>query len=98
MKYIFDGEFQGTYPVECFQVCLYDGMDGGCYDEYCIKPEDFSCHDLSSVETEEEQAEKGDHSRLFVHMKNGDTYELELRKLSKKQVKEASWYNYRKRA
>lgn len=86
MKYIFtDGNLVGEYPVERIQHCWYDGTvrrDGCCFDERFIDPKDFDYLDLSYIETEEERRKQGiDHSRMFVTMKNGERYELILRKV-----------------
>lgn len=99
MKYIFNDpdnmDILGEYPVEEFQVCHYDGTylkDGDCFDESFIAPKDFDASLLSAVETASEKLSNGDHTRLFVYMKNGDAYELELRKLSTKDQMQCSNY------
>ena len=96
MKYIFhEGELIGEYPIESIQTCLYDGtdmMNDMCFDEDFMAPENFTYSDLTYVETEEEQFEKKDHSRVFLHMKDGSIHELELRKLSQEEFTECSYY------
>ena len=96
MKYIFhEGELIGEYPIESIQTCWYDGtdmMNDMCFDEDFMAPENFTYSDLTYVETEEEQFEKKDHSRVFLHMKNGSIHELELRKLSQEEFTECSYY------
>ena len=91
MKYIFeDGNPVGKLPINQLHICFYDGTvqkDGKCFDETFISPEDFDAKDLTYIETEEEKMEVDkDHSRVFVHMVNGDCYELVLKKVDKKNL------------
>lgn len=97
MKYIFkDGNPVGEYPVEWIQQGWYDGTvqcDGMCFDERFIDPKKFNYIDLSYLETEEERKERDiDHSRMFVIMKNGEQYELMLRKVGDDE--DLSRFNY----
>lgn len=80
----------GKCRVKNLQVCWYD-MDrgsGDCFDESFYKPEDCDVA-LEYVETIEEE-NWCDRRRVFVHMDNGDVYELLMKKLTDGQFKECS--------
>ena len=85
MWYRFEkGNPKGICRVKHFQIAWYDmEQNGDCFDE------DFVEHDgidrvIPYVETIEDE-NKTDRSRVFVHMDNGDVYELKMEKLSKEQ-------------
>ena len=68
-------------------------QNGDCFDEDFVLPKDNDAKTLESigmilpyVETVED-VNKTDRSRVFVHMNNGDVYELKMEKLSKEQLK-----------
>lgn len=95
MKYIFKqnskSEYQrGELPIENIHVCWYDMEEGNkCFDENWINPELFTSHILTYLDTEENEGDI-DRSRIFIHHKNGDIYELRLHKLTKEQWAECS--------
>lgn len=79
--------YDNTYPVKNFLVTYYTAGDGGrclCYDEHLIKPKDMDADWLAYIMDAEENADPNlDKSRVFAEMKNGDIYELILRKVDK---------------
>lgn len=80
----------GKCRVKKLQVCWYD-MDhgnGDCFDESFYSPED-SNYALEYTETVEEETWT-DRRRVFVHMNNGDMYELSMRKLTNEQFRACS--------
>ena len=94
------GEIKGRLKVKRAQVCFYDMTRGGsCFDESFIE------NDGDDVETLEEMgkwltyietdpnANNCDKSRVFVHMDDGEVYELQMRKLSPEEWKECSKFN-----
>ena len=94
MWYRFEkGESKGKLRVEKVQVAWYDmEQNGDCFDEDFVLPKDNDAKTLESigmilpyVETVED-VNKTDRSRVFVHMDNGDIYELKMEKLSKEQL------------
>ena len=76
---------KGICRVKQFQIAWYDmQQNGDCFDE------DFVALDgidrvIPYVETVEDE-NNSDRSRVFVHMDNGDVYELKMEKLSKEQL------------
>ena len=84
------GESKGKLRVERVQVAWYDmERNGDCFDEDFVLPKDNDTKTLESigmilpyVETVEDVSNT-DRSRVFVHMDNGDVYELKMDKLSK---------------
>ena len=90
-KFIKD-EPKGRLRVKQVQVGWYDmECDGDCFDESFIMPVEDEVKTLENigrvlpyVETIEDE-DKQDRSRVFVHMDNGDVYELLMKKLSKEQ-------------
>ncbi len=100
MEYIYRDENgqkkeKAEFPIANFQIACYDGcvqFNYTGFDELYIEPEKFDCHWLMYLETEEEQLEERDHFRIFVNMRNGDCFELELRKLSHKQCRESGHF------
>lgn len=79
MQYIFhEGQTKGEYPVDVFQIawCDMTTNDKACFDKSFYTPEQFDPHEnLSYLETKENESDN-DRCRTFVHMKNGDTYEM----------------------
>ena len=93
MWYRFEkGESKGKLRVKRVQVAWYNmEQNGDCFDEDFVLPKDTDIKTLESigtilpyVETVEDE-NKTDRSRVFVHMDNGDVYELKMEKLSKEQ-------------
>lgn len=86
------GESKGKLRVKRVQVAWYDmEQNGDCFDEDFVLPKDNEIKTLESigtilpyVETVEDE-NKIDRSRVFVHMDNGDVYELKMEKLTKEQ-------------
>ena len=79
-----EGNPKGIPRVKQYQVCWYD-MDtgGGCFDESF-----YSLNEIDNVITRVETIEDENHisrTRVFVHMDDGDIYELKMHKLSKEQ-------------
>lgn len=71
-------------------------QNGDCFDEDFVLPKDNEIKTLESigtilpyVETVEDE-NKTDRSRVFVHMDNGDVYELKMEKLSKEEFDRCS--------
>lgn len=91
------GKSNGELRVKQAQVCWYDmTQNGDCFDESWIIPKNNDIktlenigHILPYVETSEDES-KQDRSRVFVHMDNGDVYELLMNKLSKDQFQECN--------
>lgn len=82
MKYIFkENEIVGEYPVEYYQICWYDMNDGDCFDESLYSKEIFDPHELLTFVETKENKEDSDRTRVFAKMKNGDIYELKLKKI-----------------
>lgn len=79
----------GICRVKNLQVAFYDMERGGdCFDESFYSPKN-SGEALEYVETVEEE-NWCDRRRVFVHMDNGDVYELLMKKLSKEQFRECN--------
>lgn len=87
------GESKGKLRVKLVQIAWYD-MDnhGDCFDEDFVLPKSDEIETLKDiglvlpyVETVEDRNKK-DRSRVFVHMDNGDVYELKMERLSKKEI------------
>lgn len=91
------GESKGKLRVKRVQVAWYDmKQNGDCFDEDFVLPKDNEIKTLESigtilpyVETVEDE-NKTDRSRVFVHMDNGDVYELKMEKLSKEEFDRCS--------
>lgn len=85
MWYKFDKDNpKGICRVKHFQIAWYDmERNGSCFDEDFISPDAIN-RVLPYVETVEDK-NKCDRSRVFVHMDNGDVYELLMKKLSEEQ-------------
>ena len=71
-------------------------QNGDCFDEDFVLPKDNEIKTLESIgtilpyiETVEDE-NKTDRSRVFVHMDNGDVYELKMEKLSKEEFDRCS--------
>lgn len=95
------GETKGKLRVKRVQVAWYNmNQNGDCFDESWIMPEENEIktlekigHILPYIETIEDK-NKPDKSRVFVHMDNGDVYELLMKKLSKEEfIKCSNFYN-----
>lgn len=91
------GESKGKLRVKRVQVVWYDmEQNGDCFDEDFVLQKDNEIKTLESigtilpyVETVEDE-NKTDRSRVFVHMDNGDVYELKIEKLSKEEFDRCS--------
>ena len=82
MKFIFhDPDLPGEMPVLNYQLCCYDYKDNKCFDEFFIDPNEINGNDLTYLHTDED--EENDMYRLFANMKDGNTYELILKKVDK---------------
>ena len=94
------GEPKGKLRVKQVQVAWYDmERNGDCFDESWILHKDDGIETLKSigmwlpyVETVEDEGNP-DRSRVFVHMDNGDVYELLMKKLSEKEFEQCSNFN-----
>jgi len=97
VKYIFkekdDSPTQiGEMPIDYFQLCWYDmSKDQSCYDEDYITPRQFNIKLLTYIDTEEDKNDL-DRTRLFLHHKDGDIYELCLHKIDKDKWSECSYF------
>ena len=80
------GSYKGVPRVKNYHVAFYDmTRDGGCFDETFYKPEEID-KAIVYAETVEDEG-RNYRTRVFVHMDDGDIYELKLVKLTKGQVK-----------
>ena len=92
------GKPKGKLRIERIQVVWYDmEHNGDCFDESIIKngDEEDILNRLGLWTTyvdmdEDTDKNKADRSRVFVYMDNGDCYELQVRKLTKKQQRECT--------
>ena len=93
------GKHKGELRVERSEVAWYDmEHNGDCFDESIIKnggDEKDILNRLGLWTTyvdmdEDTDKNKADRSRVFVYMDNGDCYELQVRKLTKKQQRECT--------
>ena len=93
------GKPKGELCIERIQVAWYDmEHNGDCFDESIIKnggDEKDILNRLGIWTTyvdmdEDTDKNKADRSRVFVYMDNGDCYELQVRKLTKKQQRECT--------
>ena len=76
---------KGICRVKQFQIAWYDmQQNGDCFDEDFVAPDGID-RVIPYVETVEDE-NNSDRSRVFVHMDNGDVYELKMEKLSKEQL------------
>lgn len=84
---------KGICRVKSLHICWYDMkyFNGDCFDEDWVSPDGID-RVISYVETVEDE-NNTDRSRVFVHMDNGDVYELLMRKLSKEQFDECNNFN-----
>ena len=89
MKYIFrDDNLLAEMPIKGFQIAHYNmEKDKKCFDEYFMDTQEFNAYDLATIYTEENKYDKI-RSKIFVHHKNGEIYELQLKKLTDKEIKE----------
>ena len=94
-----NGKPKGELRIERIQVTWYDmEHNGDCFDESIIKnggDEKDILNRLGLLITyvdmdEDTDKNKVDRSRVFVYMDNGDCYELQVRKLTKKQQRECT--------
>ena len=93
------GKPKGELRIERIQVTWYDmEHNGDCFDESIIKnggDEKDILNRLGLWTTyvdmdEDTDKNKTNRSRVFVYMDNGDCYELQVRKLTKKQQRECT--------
>ena len=96
MKYIFKEKSNSKYqkgenPIDYMHISWYDmNKNNKCYDEDWFDPKIFKSHDfMTYIDTEDNEGDS-DRTRVFVHLKNGDIYELCLHKLTKEQWSECS--------
>ena len=83
---------KGICRVRNFQICWYDmDRNGKCFDEDWVSPDGIS-RVIPYIETIED-GNNQDRSRVFVHMDNGDIYELLMKKLSQEQFNECDNFN-----
>ena len=94
-----EGNPKGICRVKQLQIAWYDmKRNGDCFDESIIKnggDEKDILNRLGLWTTyvdmdEDTDKNKADRSRVFVYMDNGDCYELQVRKLTKKQQRECT--------
>lgn len=86
-----EGEIKGKLRVERAQVAWYDmERNGDCFDENWIVHKGDDVEMLQSIGKYlltyielDENADKCDKSRVFIHMDNGDEYELLAKKIDK---------------
>lgn len=90
--------FKRKLRVKQVQVAWYDMKhNGDCFDESWLSSESDNIKKtlekigtlLPYVETVEDE-KKSDRSRVFVHMDDGDVYELQMKKLTKEQFQECN--------
>lgn len=75
--------------IKEYKVAWYDMEHGGkCFDESSYSPEKIN-EVIYDVETDDDK-NHCDRTRVFVHMDDGDVYELLMKKLSEKQLKKRS--------
>ena len=93
------GEPKGKLRVNRVQVAWYDMENNGdCFDESFITnngDEKDLLNRLGLYTTyvdmnEDSDKKKTDRSRVFIYMDNSDCYELQMRKLNKKQQRECN--------
>ena len=93
------GESKGKLRIERVQVAWYDMENNGdCFDESFILNNGNEKDLLSRLGlwttyvdmNDTTDKKKLDRSRVFIYMDNGDCYELQMRKLTKKQQNESS--------
>lgn len=83
---------KGVCRVKHFQICWYDMQhNGDCFDEDFVSPDAIN-RVIPYVETIEDENNR-DRSRVFVHMDNGDVYELLMHKLSDEQFATCNNFN-----
>lgn len=95
MKYIFhDGRTKGEYPVETFHIAWYDmtTKNKRCFDESFYTKDQFDPNELLSYLETKENKRDNDRCRIFVNMKNGDIYEMKLKKIDKKKIQDYSYF------
>ena len=82
---------KGICRVKHFQIAWYDMQrngNGDCFDEDFVSPDGID-RVIPYVETVEDK-NNSDRSRVFVHMDNGDVYELLMKKLSPEQFEKCN--------
>ena len=93
------GKPKGELRIERIQVTWYDmEHNGDCFDESIIKNGGYEKDILNRLGLwttyvdmdEDTDKNKANRSRVFVYMDNGDCYELQVRKLTKKQQRECT--------
>ena len=91
MKYIYKkNQIIGENPIQSFQLCWYDmAKHKECIDENFIDPTHFNYTDVAYIDCDQNE---GDiiRTRLFVHTKDNQTYELCLHKIPKDKFLEYS--------
>ena len=90
MWYKFEKDnIEGICRVKYFQIGWYDmNRNGDGFDEKFVSPDGIESV-ISYVETVEDENNQ-DRSRVFVHMDNGDVYELLMNKLTEEQFAECN--------
>ena len=96
----FKDKIKGQLKVDRAQVCFYDMTRGGsCFDESFVVPDGDDRKALQQIGMMltyielDPNANKRDKSRVFIHMDDGEVYELQMRKLSKEQWKECGKFD-----
>ena len=75
--------------VKQFHIAWYNMVrNGDCFDEDFVPPNGID-RVIPFVETVEDDTHQ-DRSRVFVHMDNGDVYELKMEKLSKEELEKCN--------
>ena len=96
------GEPKGKLRIKRLQVCWYDmENDGRCFDESFIENDGDEKDLLNKLGlwttyvdmNDESDKNKKDRSRVFVHMDNGEVYELVMNKLSSEQFSECNKFS-----
>ena len=94
MKYIFHPwDVVGENPIKEFQLCWYDMKNGGsCFDEDWIVPSNFGITEIAYIDCDKNKHDET-RTRLFVHTKKGEMYELRLHRIkTEKQRKECETF------
>ena len=88
-----EGEPKGRLRVKHVQTCWYDWeRNGDCFDEGWTLPGETDADTWKKIGMLLPYVGAGS-SRVFVHMDDGEVYELSMRKLTDEQLKECNNYN-----
>ena len=83
-------EQKGRLRVKHVQTCWYE--DGDCFDEAWTIPEENDADTLKKIGMFLPYVGAGS-SRVFVHMDDGEVYELLMNKLTEEQFRECNNFN-----